>query len=151
MIEIQKIDHIGIRVHEEARAVSFYESLGFKVEWRSTFEKGHPIIMKHPCGIAINILGPANQPASDNILQDVKPKYAGFTHMALKVKSLTETESFMNENQIKITERLKFGTLNAFFVRDPDGNVIEFDEYPGDDPDTRQGHEQTENLTNHPD
>ena len=138
MINIQKIDHVGIRVHEEERAVKFYELLGFKVEYKGVFEKGHPIIMRHPSGVVINVLGPADQPETRNILQDEKQKYAGFTHIALRVESLKQTEEFMKEHNVEITEYFSYGTLNAFFVRDPDGNVLEFDEYPGDDPDTRQ-------------
>ena len=109
------------------------------METRGIFEKGHPIIMQHPSGIAINVLGPANQPNTRNILQDEEEKYAGFTHIALKVDSLSKTEEFMQKNSIEITERLEFGNLKAFFIRDPDGNVLEFDEYPGENPDTRSG------------
>ncbi len=150
MLSIKKIDHIGIRVHQADRSVKFYEALGFKVEWRGSFEQGHPIIMKHPGNVVINVLGPANQPQSPNILQDIKKKYAGFTHIALKVESLIEAEEFMNKQGIDISGRLNFGTLSAFFIRDPDGNVIEFDEYPGDAPDTQQGHEQAEKFKDHP-
>ena len=56
MLAIQKIDHIGIRVHEEARSVDFYAALGFVLEWRGKFSEGHPIIMKHPSGVVINII-----------------------------------------------------------------------------------------------
>ena len=149
MLDIQKIDHIGIRVHEEKRAVSFYETLGFEVKWRGQFSKGHPIIMKHPNGIVINVLGPANRPETTNILQDTKEKYAGFTHMALKVPSLSEARDFMKQHEITITEEFSFGTLKAFFIRDPDGNVIEFDEYPGEDPNTRQENGQIESYKDH--
>ena len=31
MIAIQKIDHIGIRIQEKKRSISFYEELGFQL------------------------------------------------------------------------------------------------------------------------
>lgn len=126
MLDIKKIDHVGIRVHQKERAIKFYENLGFEQKWEGEFEKGHPIIMEHPCGVVINILGPANQESSPNILMDVPEKYAGYTHMALKVESLDEAEKFMNKSNIKITEKLNFGEYQSLFIRDPDGNVIEF-------------------------
>ena len=137
MIAIEKIDHIGIRVKEKARATTFYELLGFELIVDTGFEKGHPIMMRHPSGIVLNLLGPATVPSEANILMDVSPKYAGYTHMALKVKSLADLEAFLAEHQIAITGRFSFKDMNSLFVRDPDRNVIEFDEYPGDDPASR--------------
>ena len=150
MLKIEKIDHVGIRVHEEKRAVTFYEQLGFEVKWRGTFDKGHPIIMQHPSGVVINILGPADQPQPHNILQDSQKKFAGLTHLALRVADLAEAESFVNQHNIKITERFKFGTLSAFFIRDPDGNVIEIDQYPGEQPNTREDTHKETHFHHHP-
>ena len=113
-------------------------NLGFETKSQGKFSKGQPIIMRHPSGIVINVLGPANQIDTTNILQDVSEKYAGFTHIAIRVPSLEDAEEFMNKHSITITERLSFGSLKAFFIRDPDGNVIELDEYPGEAPSTRQ-------------
>ncbi len=138
MLDIKKIDHLGIRVRDRHRSVAFYEEFGFKVIAEGIFEKGHPVIMQHPCGIVLNILGPANQPDGPNILMDVPEKYAGYTHMSLAVSSLAATEAFLKERDIKITGRINFKDLNALFVRDPDGNVIEFDDYPEEQPQTRQ-------------
>lgn len=139
MINIQKIDHVGIRVHEEKRSVSFYEEFGFVVEGNGNFLRGQPIIMRHPAGIVLNVLGPANQPQAKNILQDYDEKYAGITHIALKVESLQEAEDYVKSKGIAITEHFAYGDVKAFFIRDPDGNVLEFDEYPESFPSTRKG------------
>jgi hypothetical protein len=42
--------------------------------------------------------------------------------------------------------------MNAVFVRDPDRNVIEFDEYPGDDPASRatSGDDPSRGYDDHP-
>ena len=68
---------------------------------------------------------------------DLDDKPAGYTHIALRVGSLADTRAFMSTHGIEITGELAFGDLRAIFVRDPDRNVIEFDEYPGEEPGTR--------------
>lgn len=138
MLNIQKIDHVGIRVRDRDRAVHFYELLGFEVQTQGVFEKGHPIIMQHPSGVVINLLGPANRDDGPNVLMDVEAKHAGYTHIALRVTSLRETEAFLAEHGIEITGRIAFADLRAVFIRDPDRNVIELDDYPGSQPKTRQ-------------
>lgn len=127
MLPISIIDHVGIRVRERDRAVTFYENLGFVVRSEGIFEKGQPVIMEHSGGVVINVLGPATSDGP-NVLMDVEHKSAGFTHIALRVPSLDEAEAFFSANGISITERLAFGNLRAIFIRDPDGNVLEFDE-----------------------
>ncbi len=137
MVAILKIDHIGIRVKEKKRATDFYEKFGFKLIVDTGFEKGHPIMMQHASGIVLNLLGPSTAQEDENVLMDIDQKHAGYTHMALKIESLSDLEAFLNENNIEITGRFSFKDMNSVFVRDPDRNVIEFDEYPGDDPASR--------------
>ena len=54
MLDIKKIDHVGIRVSAKTCAISFYELIGFKLITDIGFEKGHPIIMQHNSGIVLN-------------------------------------------------------------------------------------------------
>ena len=137
MLNISKIDHIGIRVREKQRAVAFYEGLGFALIVDTGFEKGHPIMLRHPAGIVLNLLGPATEAKDENVLMDIDPKHAGYTHMALKIASLDEAEAFLAERDIAITGRFTFKDMRSLFIRDPDRNVIELDEYAGDDPESR--------------
>ena len=129
MIPIEAINHVGIRITNKARSVSFYENLGFEFFGDAGFEEGHPIIMRHPSGVVLNLLGPANMPSDTNILMDVVDKYPGITHVALTVGSLEEARAFMEENNIAITGAFSFGNMSAIFIRDPDRNVIELDAY----------------------
>jgi catechol 2,3-dioxygenase-like lactoylglutathione lyase family enzyme len=137
MLNISKVDHIGIRVREKRRAIGFYETLGFALISDTGFEQGHPVMMRHPSGIVLNLLGPSTEAADENILMDIDRKYAGYTHMALKVDSFEEAEVFLADNDIEITGRFGFKGMRALFIRDPDRNVIELDNYEGDDPETR--------------
>ena len=129
MLNIENVNHIGIRIKEKSRSVAFYELLGFEFRNDAGFEEGHPIIMKHPSGVVLNLLGPSNMPEGKNILMDVSEKYTGITHMALTVSSLDDSKLFMKDNQIEITGSFSFGGMSAIFLRDPDRNVIELDAY----------------------
>ncbi len=137
MLSIEKIDHIGIRVKDKGRSIPFYQSLGFKLIDDIGFEKGHPVIMRSDSGIVLNLLGPSTDDTPENILMDVTSKHTGYTHMALKVESISDAKEFMIEKGYKITGEFEFKDLKAFFIRDPDMNVIEFDEYPESEPQTR--------------
>lgn len=129
MLDIQAVNHIGIRIREKSRSVEFFELLGFALRMDAGFEQGHPIIMEHPSGVVLNLLGPANTPGDSNILMDVDEKHTGITHVALTVSSLNDAKNFMAENDIEITGSFSFGNMSAIFIRDPDRNVIELDAY----------------------
>ena len=129
MLNIESVNHVGIRVGDKARSVSFYADLGFELLQDAGFDKGHPVIMKHPSGVVVNLLGPANASDGTNILMDVEEKHPGYTHIALTVSSLDVARDFMKMKEIEITGSLSFGNMSAIFIRDPDRNVIELDAY----------------------
>lgn len=144
MLNIENVNHVGIRIKDKARSVTFYGLLGFELRTDAGFEDGHPIIMVHPSGVVINLLGPSNMPGDSNILMDVDEKHTGITHVALTVSSLDDARNFMAENSIEITGSFSFGGMSAIFVRDPDRNVIELDAFDSDN-----GND-TKDYTNHP-
>lgn len=152
MLDIRKIDHIGIRIYEKSRSIAFYELLGFKLLVDTGFEKGHPIMMEHPGGVVLNLLGPSTAADGDNVLMDVDEKHPGYTHMALKVASLDDAKTLFAANDIEITGSFSFKDMNAVFIRDPDRNVIEFDEYPGEKPGSRTspGDDSSPGYDDHP-
>jgi catechol 2,3-dioxygenase-like lactoylglutathione lyase family enzyme len=80
-------------------------------------------------GVELNLVFNANagDPAT-NILMDVRDKFPGYTHIALRVASIPETVAALNENGIPIAQGpVSFGESGqiSVFVRDPDRNVIE--------------------------
>lgn len=129
MLDIKEVNHIGIRIIDKDRSVAFYSNLGFELEADAGFTDGHPLIMRHPSGVVLNLLGPASTSETTNILMDVEEKYPGYTHIALTVESLDKAKAFMQQNDIEITGSFSFGDMSAIFVRDPDRNVIELDAY----------------------
>lgn len=127
MDQISRINHVGLRVRSLERAKSFYEKLGFN------FIAGpigpEPVaIMEHPTGININfILNASNDASPGNVLMDVPEKHTGFTHIALEITDKKAVELHLKEAGIHITETVELPDGAAFFfIRDPDGNVIEF-------------------------
>ncbi len=133
MLNIESVNHIGIRIKDKTRSVAFYELLGFEFSADAGYEDGHPIIMQHPSGVVLNLLGPSNSPGDSNILMDVDEKHTGITHVALTISSLGDAKNFMSDNDIKISGSFSFGNMSAIFIRDPDRNVIELDAYESGD------------------
>jgi len=127
MIKIEQVDHIGIRVRDFDRALAFYGVLGFDLFHKVDYDA--VAIIRNPQGVEINLILNANSgdPAK-NILMDLPEKYAGYTHVALRVGSVAETIATLNANNIVITQGpVSFGADGhvSVFIRDPDRNVIE--------------------------
>ncbi len=144
MLNIEAVNHIGIRIKDKSRSVGFYESFGFALVADAGFLEGHPIIMRHPSGVVVNLLGPATVEEGSNILMDVPEKHPGYTHIALTVSSLAVAREFLESQGIEVTGSFSFGDMSAIFCRDPDRNVIELDAYGA------QSGEDTSGYLNHP-
>ena len=127
-IAIEQVDHIGIRVSDPRRALEFYRTLGFELEREVEFDA--VIIIRNPRGVELNLVVNANDDhGGRNVLMDVEgTKYAGITHVALRVASVADTVEALKENGIEIRQGpVRFGEDGnvSVFVRDPDLNVIE--------------------------
>ncbi len=126
MKQITGINHVGLRVRDLEASRAFYEKLGFE------FIVGpigpEPVaVMLHPSGVNINFILNASEAASkENLLMDAPEKHTGFTHIALEITDRSEVVEHLEKVGIPITETVELpdGTV-FFFVRDPDGNVIE--------------------------
>ena len=140
MLDIESVNHVGIRVKDKSRSVAFYQKLGFQLIQDAGFDKGHPVIMKHPSGVVLNLLGPANTSDGSNILMDVNEKYPGYTHIALTVSSLDDAKAFTKTNGIEVTGSFSVQNMSAIFIRDPDRNVIELDAYGNIDTEDPSGY-----------
>lgn len=126
-ISVERVDHTGIRVADPDRAIKFYEMLGFEVITRVTFDP--VIIIRNEQDVEINlIINAAAEHDGSNILMDVDTKYAGITHLALRVSSIVDTMAVLKENGVAITQGpVMFGGDGhvSLFVRDPDRNALE--------------------------
>lgn len=127
MIEIRRVDHIGIRVRALDRAMAFYEALGFSL--LGVASNDAVAVLRNPQDVEINLIYNANADNDGkNILMDVGEKYPGYTHVAFNVDSIEAVIGALAENGITITQGpVSFGADGhvSVFVRDPDLNVIE--------------------------
>ena len=126
-INVERVDHTGIRVKDAERAITFYKLLGFKVITRVDFDP--VVIIRNPQYVEINlVVNAAEEYEGSNVLMDRGTKHAGITHLALRVSSIVDTMQVLKDNDIQITQGPvmfnKDGDV-SLFVRDPDRNVIE--------------------------
>jgi len=126
-ITIERVDHIGVRVHDLDRALAFYRVLGFDLLRRS--ENDDVAILRNAHGVELNLVFNANAgDPTTNILMDIPNKFPGYTHIALRVASIPATIAALKANDIAISQGpVSFGEGGhvSVFIRDPDRNVIE--------------------------
>ncbi len=129
LVNILSVDHVGIRITDRDVARAFYEKFGF-VE-TDYFQTDQANEMETPSGVRINlIMNGAKRPQNKNILLDEPIKYPGITHLALVVDDLEQLQTWLHANKIAITEgpvQLSPRRI-TLFIRDPDGNVLEFNQ-----------------------
>ena len=126
---ITGIAHIGIRVHDLARAAQFYAHLGF-VKTAGPVGPEPVAILEHPSGVELNLILNAPDASAPNILMDVPTKHPGITHIALLVPDLDVARAQLEAAGIALSGGpIQFMPgARGFFVRDPDRNVIELHE-----------------------
>lgn len=124
--------HVGIRVHDLARSRAFYELLGFALVVGPVGPE--PVaILTHPSGIEINLVLNAARASAPNVLMDIDEKHPGYTHVALRVSDVKATQAALEAAGIALTEgpvTFPSGAV-SIFVRDPDRNVMEFNQAAG--------------------
>lgn len=130
MFKITAYEHVGIRVTDRSRAIRFYEKLGFREE--TDLPEHAAVEMVNDDGLYINLI--YNGVARDggrNILIDEAVKHPGVTHPAFVVNDLDALIRMLDREGIAITEGPVDigGRRRVCFIRDPDGTVLEFDEF----------------------
>lgn len=121
-------DHVGIRVTDRGRALDFYEKLGFCVDETCSNESVAEMVTSH--GVRLNLIfNGVEREDGINVLLDLEEKWTGCTHVAFVVEDLDVVLQWALHNAVSITEGpVDWGRRLTCFLRDPDGNVLEFNE-----------------------
>lgn len=128
MFQVTAYEHVGIRVTDAARAIAFYEKLGWRVEL--DMPEAHANEMVNAAGVYINLILNGAAGTGGNVLQDDPVKRPGVTHAAFVVDDLDGLLAMCARENIRVTEGPHMiGTRRRVcFIRDPDGTVLEFNE-----------------------
>ena len=121
-------DHVGIRVSNARQALRFYERLGFVLDPDLSNERVAELVTRD--GTRVNLIFNGERRAgAHNILLDEPTKWPGYTHGAFIVPSLDSLLQWAARHGVGITEGpVDWGRRLTCFLRDPDGNVLEFNE-----------------------
>jgi len=129
---IGPIDHVGIRVRDRDVSVKFYEHLGFRPDPTEESPEFKATGMVNDAGARIHLIYNSMEAyPGGNVLLDQPVKWPGYTHAAFVVLDLDSMIAWLKEAHIEITEGpvvLGDGRRRTCFVRDPDLNVLEFNE-----------------------
>jgi catechol 2,3-dioxygenase-like lactoylglutathione lyase family enzyme len=130
---IASYDHMGVRVSDRARSLTFYSALGFEPEPGEGDITAHAAGLINAAGVRINLIFNGEPPSDGrNILLDVPTKHPGWTHPAFTVDRLDSILEWASHHGVEITQGPVFwGRRRVCFLRDPDRNVLEFDELIG--------------------
>jgi len=132
VFKLSQIDHVGIRVTDRQAAQEFYIRLGFKLDPEEESPQGKSCGLVNDAGARINLIyNGQTPPERKNVLLDIPERWPGYTHAAFIIDNLDELVAWLNQQGIQITEGPSIfghGRRKVCFIRDPDGNVIEFDE-----------------------
>lgn len=126
---VTSYEHVGIRVTDRARATRFYEALGWKEAIDLPEHKANEMV--NASGVYINLIfNGVPREDNKNILHDEPVKHPGMTHAAFIVDDLDALVAKLDEEGVRITDgpHVYSGRRKVVFVRDPDGNVLEFNE-----------------------
>jgi len=119
-MQFSQIQHCNLVVQNLERAAAFYRDvLGLtEIEIPSTFE---------PAGLKVRWFRLGSQQI--HILLGAEKQSASQGHMALQVDDAQAARLWMKEKGFDIEETILIPGANRFFVRDPDGNLIEIIEW----------------------
>lgn len=131
MVHLTHIDHVGVRVTDIAVAQEFYAKLGFEADPAEESPNARARGLVNSAGVRIHLIYNGTARQGGNVLMDVPDKWPGYTHAAFIVEDLDALVAWLVEENIRITEGPSIfgdGRRKVCFIRDPDLNVIEFNE-----------------------
>jgi glutathione S-transferase len=122
-VKITSYDHVGLRVSNRAQSLAFYGALGFCLDEEYSTEAALEIV--NESGVRLNLILNG---------QPTQQKWPGYKHATFIVETLADILEWAAKNNIAVTEGpVDWGRRVTCFLRDPDSNVLEFNELKPDD------------------
>ena len=124
-------DHVGIRVTDLDVSERFYAKFGFIRDPEEFAPAVKACGLHHSSGLRIHLIFNGVPDPAGNVLMDVPVKRPGYTHAAFIVESMADLVRWLEQEQIAITEgpvQMGHDRRIVCFIRDPDRNVLEFNE-----------------------
>lgn len=126
-----RLDHVGLRVTDLAIAENFYRKLGFVRDPEEFAPEVRACGLVHPSGLRLHLIYNGVAADDGNVLLDSAIKRPGYTHAAFIIDSMEALLAWTEREGIRISEGptvMGHGRRNVCFLRDPDLNVLEFNE-----------------------
>lgn len=124
LIKIKKIDHLVITTADIKKCLDFYTKLGFtSKDIGSRYE-----LYAGDFKINVHILGAELLPHAQNV-------QTGSTDLCFEINTnLQELKTHLQESNFTIEQGIVartgvLGPMNSIYLRDPDGNLLEFCNY----------------------
>jgi catechol 2,3-dioxygenase-like lactoylglutathione lyase family enzyme len=131
MFNIERFDHVGLRVTDLEAAQRFYEKLGFRADPGEESPQSTARGLVNDAGVRIHLIYNGIADEGGNVLMDIPVKRPGYTHAAFIIDDLDALVEWLGEEGISITEGPSVfgnGRRKVCFIRDPDRNVLEFNQ-----------------------
>jgi len=129
-----QLDHFGIRVTDLDAAENFYAKFGFVRDPQEFAPAAKACGLIHPTGLRLHLIYNGTPAREGNVLLDAPDKWPGYTHAAFIIESMDELVAWLEREGIPISEgpvTMGSGRRSVCFIRDPDRNVLEFNEILG--------------------
>lgn len=131
MFRLTDLDHVGLRVTDLDRAQAFYAKLGFHPDPTEESPQAKARGLRNDAGLRIHLIYNGVTPPDGNVLMDTPVKWRGYTHAAFIVDDIDDLLRWLDREGVRITEGPVVygkGRRKVCFIRDPDLNVIEFNQ-----------------------
>ncbi|HYK93835.1 MAG TPA: VOC family protein [Thermoplasmata archaeon] len=121
-----KIDFVyaGIRVRNLPRSIRFYQKLGFRVYRRGTMEHGgkwvHLSFPRAEQRLELNYYPPGSR------FYERFRRGTEFDHFGFRVSKVSAWAKRLAKLRLPIVSRIRETHENLLYIRDPDGNWVEF-------------------------
>ena len=130
------LDHVGVSVSNLNRSIEFYKkNFGFNVERLIELpQRNLRVALLQKAGFTIEMLQFADAlPLPDyRKTMETEGKTIGVKHFCMRVNDIQAASDFLKRNGVKFDSEVTVGVrgLRRFFVKDPDGILVELSEGP---------------------